>query len=198
MGSLTALDPGRIKGIAVVEAWRPEDIEEKFRIEDRLVYRGFSPVEAARIAAKDLARRGVRPIRRMMSVNSLTRDNGAHVIGQLISGNGGTAFNNANARIAVGTSSTANGSPNTANTLTGEVAVAMDATYPSVGAPGVGSNIVTWRATFDGATANQAWNEWGIRNAAAGAGDMLNRAVQAFGTKVAGVVWQITATVTFS
>jgi hypothetical protein len=195
---LNSVDPGRIKGIGLVEAWRPRDIALKFAWEKEAARAGYSPIEADRIARDLLARRGIKPLFRRMSINSLTRDNGAHVIGQLISGNGGTAFNNANARICVGTSSTANPVPNTSTALTAEVCIAMDPTYPSVGAPGVGSNIVTWRSTFASGDANQAWNEWGIRNAAAGAGDLLNRAVQAFGTKIVGVVWQITATITFS
>lgn len=193
-----SLDPGRIVGIGLVEAWRPEDIALKTQWENDARFSGYSAVEADRIARAILAKRGIKPLFRRMSVNSLTRDNGAHFIATLITGLGGTAWSNAAARICVGTSSTANGSPNTATALTGEVCVVMDGGYPSVGAPGVGSNIATWRSTFDGSTANQAWNEWGIRNAASGGGDLLNRAVQAFGTKVATVVWQITATVTFS
>lgn len=193
-----SLDPGRIKGVGLVEAWKPDDIALKFAFEGFFRAKGMTPIECDRRARIALDKRGIRPLFRRMSVNSLTRDNGAHFIATLITGNGGTAWNNANARICVGTSSTANGSPNTATALTGEVCVAMDATYPTVGASGVGSNIATWRSTFDGSTANQAWNEWGIRNAASGSGDLMNRAVQAFGTKVATVVWQITATVTFS
>jgi hypothetical protein len=90
-----------------------------------------------------------------------------------------TYFNNGNARILVGTSSTAEVDTNT--TLTGSVAKAMDATYPthtdSTGT--VGSKTITFRSTFASADANQAWNEWGIDNGTR----LLNRKVAANGTK---------------
>lgn len=103
-------------------------------------------------------------------------------------------LNNANARILVGTSSTAEADTNTA--LTGSVAKAMDATYPqhtdSTGT--AGSKTITWRSTFASADANQAWNEWGIDNGTR----LLNRKVAANGTKASGQTWQFTVTVTIA
>jgi hypothetical protein len=109
-------------------------------------------------------------------------------------GNALTFFNNGNARLAVGTSSTAEADTDT--TLTAKVAKAMDATYPqhtdSTGT--AGSKTITWRATFASADANQAWNEWGIDNGTR----QLNRKVAANGTKASGQTWQFTVTISIA
>jgi hypothetical protein len=123
---------------------------------------------------------------------------GVSVIWQCLIGNGTatgaqalTFFNNGNARILVGTSSTAEVDTNT--TLTASVAKAMDATYPlhtdSTGT--AGSKTITFRSTYASADANQAWNEWGIDNGTR----LLNRKVAANGTKASGQTWQFTVTV---
>jgi hypothetical protein len=123
---------------------------------------------------------------------------GVSAIWQLLIGNGTTTggqaltyFNNGNARILVGTSSTAEVDTNTA--LTGSVGKAMDATYPlhtdTTGT--AGSKTITFRSTFASADANQAWAEWGIDNGTR----LLNRKVAANGTKASGQTWQFTVTV---
>ena len=105
-----------------------------------------------------------------------------------------TAFNNANAHIGVGDSTTAY-----ANTQTDLVAATnkfrkpMDATYPTDS----GAGVLTYRATFALGDANFAWNEWGVFNAAA-AGQMLNRRQEALGTKAGTQSWQFTVTLTFT
>lgn len=123
---------------------------------------------------------------------------GVSAIWQLLIGNGTstggqalTYFNNANAVIGVGTSSTAEADTQTG--LTAGATKAMDATYPqhtdSTGTGG--SKTITLRSTFASADANQAWNEWGISNGTR----YLNRKVAANGTKAAGQTWQMTVTV---
>jgi hypothetical protein len=103
-------------------------------------------------------------------------------------------LNNANARIGVGTSATAEVDTNTS--LTSGVFKAMDATYPqhtdSTGTSG--SKTITFRSTFASADANQAWAEWGIDNGTR----LLNRKVAANGTKASGQTWQFTVTVTIA
>lgn len=102
-----------------------------------------------------------------------------------------TAFNNANARIGVGDSATAFAAAQTdLQAAANKLRKAMDATYPSGAA-----NVITFRATFSTAEANFAWNEWGIFNAASG-GTMLNRKVEALGTKTNTQTWQFTVTLT--
>lgn len=105
-----------------------------------------------------------------------------------------TAFNNANARIGVGNSTT-NTTPLTYTDLQGasKTRKGMDAGYPTNST----ANILIFRSTFDTGEANHAWDEFGIFNAGSG-GTMLCRKVQALGTKTSAESWQITATITVS
>ncbi len=114
-----------------------------------------------------------------------------------------TAFNNANAHLGVGNSSTA--AADTQTDLQGVVAgvdkfrKAMDATYPqhtdSTGA--AGSKSLTLRSTFGTADANITWAEWGVFNASS-AGRMLNRKVEALGTKTNTATWVLTVTLSLA
>lgn len=104
-----------------------------------------------------------------------------------------TPFNNANAYIGVGDSTTAQAVGQTdLQAATNKLRKAMDATFPS-GA----TNVLTFRSTFGTADANYAWQEWGVFNAAA-AGTMLNRKVESLGTKTSTQTWQFTVTLTFT
>lgn len=104
-----------------------------------------------------------------------------------------TAFNNANAYIGVGDSTTAYAAGQTdLQAATNKTRKAMDATYPSGGA-----NVITFRSTFGTSDANYAWNEWGVFNASSG-GTMLNRKVESLGTKTNTQTWQFTVTLTVS
>ena len=106
-------------------------------------------------------------------------------------GAGGTTFNNANAYIGVGDSTTAFAATQTdLVAATNKLRKAMDATYPQVAA-----NVMTFRSTFATGDANWAWQEWGVFNAAS-AGTMLNRKVESLGTKTSAQTWQLTVTVT--
>lgn len=142
---------------------------------------------------------------------------GSSALWQCLIGNGtGTAaqtltyFNNGNAMLGAGDSATAE-----ANTQTDLQAVtgsthrqfkAMDATYPlhtdSLGT--VGSQTITFRATFASAEANFAWAEWCLSNWSSATttllttGRILNRKVAANGTKASGASWQFTVTIQLS
>ena len=119
---------------------------------------------------------------------NITRD---LVADALIGGGTYAAFNNSNARLCVGDSSTAEAVGQTdLQAATNKLRKAMDATYPTRSA-----NVLTFRATFSTSEANWAWNEWAIANAASG-GQIMNRKVQSSGTKGSGSTWQATATVT--
>lgn len=124
--------------------------------------------------------------------------NGTSTAGQTL-----TYFNNTNAAIGVGDSTTANASPCTFTSLqaaTNKARQAMDVTYPQH-TPGTGATnmTITFRSTFPTSAANYAWNEWGVFNSATvGAGSMLNRAVVALGTKSSSATWQLTVTLTIS
>ena len=104
-----------------------------------------------------------------------------------------TAFNNANAYIGVGDSTTAFAAAQTdLQAATNKLRVAMDATYPQQA-----TNVLTFRSTFSTAQANYAWQEWGVFNASS-AGTMFNRKVESLGTKTSAQSWQITVTLTLT
>ena len=124
-----------------------------------------------------------------MAMTTVGRD----YIAQALVGEAFTAFNNANARIGVGDSSTAFAAGQTDLQATAnKLRKAVDATYPQRA-----TNVLTFRATFGTAEANFAWNEWGVFNAAA-AGQMLNRKVEALGTKTSAQTWQLTVDLTLN
>lgn len=108
-------------------------------------------------------------------------------------GAGPTFFNNANAYIGVGDSTTTFSAAHTdLQAATNKLRKAMDATYPSGG-----SNVITFRSTFATTDANFAWQEWGVFNASS-AGTMLNRKVESLGTKTSTQTWQFTVVLTFT
>lgn len=116
---------------------------------------------------------------------------GINVLTNLLAGGGGTAFNNANARIGVGDSTTAEAATQTGlQAATNKTYVAMDTSYPTYGT----SQQVAFRATFGTGSANYAWQEFTVDNGTTS----LNRKVSAQGTKTSGQTWQVTITITFS
>ena len=116
-------------------------------------------------------------------------DAGRDFMAARVTGTTGTSFDNTNARIAVGSSTTAFAKAQTA--LVTELGrKAMDATYPTTA-----GSVLTFRSTFATGDANGAWNEWGVLNAAA-AGTLLNRVQEALGTKTSAQTWQFTVTLT--
>lgn len=104
-----------------------------------------------------------------------------------------TAFNNANAYLGVGDSTTAFAAAQTdLQAATNKLRKAMDATYPQRSA-----NVVTLQSTFGSSEANYVWNEFGTFNASS-AGTMLQRKVSALGTKASGQTWQFQVVLTYS
>ena len=104
-----------------------------------------------------------------------------------------TAFNNANAHIGVGDSTTAFAAGQTdLQAATNKFRDPMEATYPTRS-----SNIMTFRSLFGTTEANFAWQEWAVFNASS-AGDMLCRKVESLGTKTSAQSWQFTATITLN
>lgn len=108
-------------------------------------------------------------------------------------GAGPTFFNNANAFIGVGDSTTAFSAAHTdLQAATNKLRKAMDATFPSGG-----TNVITFRSTFGTSDANYAWQEWGVFNASS-AGTMLSRKVESLGTKTSAQTWQFQVVLTFT
>jgi hypothetical protein len=122
-----------------------------------------------------------------MALTNAGRD---HIATDLV-GEAVTAFNNANAYLGVGDSTTAFAATQTdLQAATNKLRKAMDATYPTRA-----TNVLTFRSTFGTSEANFAWQEWGTFNAAS-AGTMLNRKVESLGTKLNTQSWQLTVTLT--
>lgn len=131
---------------------------------------------------------------------------GASVQWQTLIGNGTgtggqalTFFNNANAYIGVGDSSTAEAATHTdLQAASNKLRKAMDSTYPlHTDGVIVGAASIVFRSTFATGDANWVWNEWGIFNGSSG-GRMLNRKVASLGTKTSAATWQLTATLSLA
>ncbi len=122
----------------------------------------------------------------------------------LLIGAGGQALTATAARLGVGNSSTAAAVGQTDLQAAAGVAnryfMPMDATYPTAV-----NGVVTLKSTFASADGNFVWAEWasdiGTPTVVAGAvvsATLLNRAVQALGTKASGSSWVLTASITIS
>lgn len=122
--------------------------------------------------------------------------------GTVTAGQALTYYNNANAAIGVGDSATAAADTQTdLQAATNKLRRGMDATYPQhTDTTGTaGSKSVTYRSTFATADANWVWNEWGLFNSpTAATGRMLNRKVEALGTKTSAATWVITVTLSLA
>lgn len=118
---------------------------------------------------------------------------------ELLMGTGSpTAFNNANARIGVGDSSTAASATQTdLQAASNKTYKAMDASYPAKG--GATTRRIDWRATFASGDANYQWLEVIVDNGASALVTFFrNVPGGGLGTKVAGTSWQLTASVSFT
>jgi hypothetical protein len=133
---------------------------------------------------------------------------GASCLWQTLIGNGTatagqalTYFNNTQAAIGVGDSSTAAAATQTnVQAASNKLRKAMDATYPlHTDATTSGAASIVFRSTFGTSDANFAWQEWGVFNSATDAtGRMLNRKVESLGTKTSAATWQFTVTLTLA
>lgn len=109
-----------------------------------------------------------------------------------IAAGGTTAYNNANAEIGVGDSSTAATATQTdLQAASNKLFKAMVATYPQRT-----NQTVDFRSDFTSGEANYVWAEWGIRNGNT-RNKNLNRKVESLGTKATGT-WTLTASLTLS
>ena len=112
----------------------------------------------------------------------------------LLIGGTATAYNNANARIGVGDSTTAATAAQTGlQAATNKTWKGMDASYPQVS-----GQTVTFRATFGTSDANYSWREFTVVNAADDTGKNLCRKVENHGTKASGDTWIISLQITIS
>lgn len=125
---------------------------------------------------------------------NLLLNEGINAVWTLVAGGSETAYNNANAEIGVGDSTTAESATQTdLQAATNKLFKAMDSGYPTYGT----SQKITFRATFGSSEANYAWQEFSVRNGNT-ANKNLNRKVSNQGTKTSGQTWQVTLEITLS
>jgi hypothetical protein len=119
--------------------------------------------------------------------NNLLLNEGAEAIWDKLTGLGTPAiFSNANARIGVADSTTAEADTQTGLQGGTTAFKAMDTSFPVKS--GTGNDTIEFQSVFGSADANQAWNEFTVDN---GATVNLNRKVSAQGTKSSGQTWTI-------
>lgn len=170
-----------------------------FAVRDSIKWRPVLTV--AKYAGTDLT---VDPVEVIVAPGNLLTTAGLTRITSLITGGGGQAATNTSARIGVGNSSTAAAVGQTDLQAAAGAAnrwfQTMDATYPQVSA-----GLMTFRSTVGTADGNFAWAEWGIdigtptvTTGTTVNATLLNRAVQALGTKTSAGTWVATATITLS
>jgi hypothetical protein len=119
----------------------------------------------------------------------------ANLIATALNGGTITPYTNANCYVGVGDSTTAFAATQTALQGTTNVYLQQcDAGFPTL----TGGNVFTYQITVPAASANFAWNEFGIFNGSTnGTGDtMFVRFLSAQGTKPNTQQWQLTVTVT--
>jgi len=113
-----------------------------------------------------------------------------HLASDLI-GEAVTKFDNTNAAIGVGDSTTVFAKTQTdLQAVTNKLRKGMEAGYPQRT-----GNQIAMRALFATTEANFAWQEWGVFNALTG-GTMLTRKVESLGTKTSAQSWQFDVTLT--
>ncbi len=119
---------------------------------------------------------------------------GINALLTLLAGGGGTAFDNTNAYLGVGDSTTAAAATQTdLQASTNKLRKGMNSGYPTYGT----NQKITFQADFGATEANFDWNEFAVFNAST-AGTMLNRKVFAQGSKVSGQIWRISIEVELS
>lgn len=119
---------------------------------------------------------------------------GASALWERLIGTSVTAFDNTNAYLGVGDSTTATSPLQTdLQAVTNKHREAMDATFPDHDDGDDDSDYasIVFESTFESADANFDWNEWGIFNASTN-GRMLNRKVTSMGTKESPEEWTLT------
>ncbi len=186
-----------------IEAYIADQLPEDLRIFQKLGAAGASAEEVAALTAALKEKSDelllafhaeIKPYETIDFEGNILVTVGITLLLDLLGGAGGQVLNNANAFLGVGES--------VAGASAGQVKLqgasrlnkAMNGSYPIVASPKV-----TYQSTFASGEANWAWNEVGtFNNVANDAGEMLNRKVQALGTKSSGATWTLTEDITFT
>ena len=106
----------------------------------------------------------------------------------------GTKFDNATAQTGVGDSTTAaNATQTDLQAARNKAYVGMMAGFPTYGT----DQKAIWKSSYDGNTANYAWQEFIVRNGATALKDIC-RKVSAQGSKAVNQVWELSIQITLS
>lgn len=173
---------GIVEDIQRHTSWAINRYESKKHLKERVTY---EPEEAIELFG--------RPQNTTFHGNILLNE-GVTLLWQLCATTGGTKWDNSNARLGVGDSSTAESSTQTGlQATTNKAFKSMDSGYPTIS-----TKTCSWKSTFDGSDANFVWNEFTLVNAADDSGTNLNRKVSAQGTKQSGQTWELTLQISLS
>lgn len=184
-------------GPSVPIYWRCEYELDKFAA-------GAEDVRAGRYgsSAGQDAGRPVVPYERVAGVGNMLVNGGADLLWLNAMSPGSTVANaarafldNGNAGLGVGNSTAAAAKTQTDLQGASKARKGMESTYPThtTGSASTAARDITLRALFSTAQANFAWAEWGVFNSTTqGQGRMVNRKVEALGTKTTAASWQFT------
>lgn len=117
---------------------------------------------------------------------------GINELWTLLCSSGGTKFDNSNAFLAVGDSTTSADATQSGLLGSNKFYKAVDSGSPSFGT----QQKATWVATFTGSEANFQWREFSVSNGGSDSNVNLNRKVSDQGTKVTDQVWELTLEIT--
>jgi hypothetical protein len=185
------LDTIKWSPVAEVFKYNPQTVR------DFIAEFGFEPTKA------DFDLLGVAHDDYVRSEGNALVNAGLQRLSDLITGTG-QAFTTTRGMSGVGNSTTATTGVMTALQGASQLYKALD------GAPGSAVGVISGSTTYQTGEANFAWEEWcwaistaaPVTNAsfatATTSGVMLNRKVQALGTKASGAVWTLQATITLS
>jgi len=126
---------------------------------------------------------------------NLLLNEGINELWTILCSAGGTKFDNTNAYIGVGDSSTAAAAAQTGlQAVTNKLYKGMEAGFPTYGT----DQKAVWKSSFGSAEANFAWEEYTVANGSSDTADNLNRKVESKGTKSSGDTWDLTLEITLS
>jgi hypothetical protein len=146
---------------------------------------------------KEIEEKGLKPYEIVTKEHNCLLHEGIALLMYHIAGVGssGSKWDNANARIGVGDSTTAPVDTQTGlQAATNKFWKAMNATYPQQS----GDHDLVFQSDFVSGEAEFAWNEETIVNASDDTGKNLCRQNTSLGTKPSGQTWRLTGTITWS
>lgn len=127
--------------------------------------------------------------------DNILLNEGINELFTLLCSSGGTKFDNTNAYLGVGDSSTAATAGQTGlQASSNKLYKGMESGYPNYGT----NQKATWQSKFGGSDANFGWNEFTVANGNSDSDKNLDRLVSNQGSKTSGQVWTLSLEITIS